>query len=76
MECDLLIVPAGNCIHLKDGIKGGKGFSLGEGEAPVAAVREKAIELGFQMVVESEGLNPTGIEEITRCFKYLMSLEN
>ncbi len=64
-----------NCIHLKDGMKGGQGFSLGLGEAPVAAVRERAIELGFRMVVESEGLEPTGIEEVTRCFEYLKSLE-
>lgn len=64
-----------NCIHLKDGIKGGEGLSLGLGEAPVAAVREKAIELGFRMVVESEGCNPTGIEEVTRCYQYLKSLD-
>ena len=41
----------------------------------MAAVRAKAIELGMRMVVESEGLDPTGIEEVTRCFKYLMTLE-
>lgn len=62
-------------IHLKDGFKGGKGMSLGSGEAPVAAVRDTAIELGMKMVVESEGLEPTGIEEVTRCFTYLESLD-
>lgn len=62
-------------IHLKDGTRDRKGLALGEGEAPVAAVRAKAIELGMRMVVESEGLDPTGIEEVTRCFKYLMTLE-
>jgi sugar phosphate isomerase/epimerase len=62
-------------IHLKDGLRNGHGYALGEGEAPVAAVREKAIELGMHMVVESETLQPDGISEATRCFNYLKSLE-
>ena len=69
-------------IHLKDGFKAGtpdfkgaKGMALGEGEAPVAAVRKKAIELGLKMVVESETCQPSGIEEVTRCFNYLMKLD-
>lgn len=62
-------------IHLKDGLASGQGFSLGSGEAPVAAVRQKAIELGMHMVVESETLQPDGISEVTRCFEYLKSLE-
>ena len=62
-------------IHLKDGLRDGRGFSLGQGEAPVAAVREKAIELGMHMVVESETLQPDGISEVTRCIEYLRSLE-
>ena len=62
-------------IHLKDGLRNGHGFALGEGEAPVAAVRERAIELGMHMVVESETLQPDGISEVTRCFNYLKSLE-
>jgi sugar phosphate isomerase/epimerase len=62
-------------IHLKDGLRNGHGFALGEGEAPVAAVREKAIELGMHMVVESETLQPDGISEVTRCFNYLKTLE-
>ena len=62
-------------IHLKDGLRDGQGFALGEGEAPVAAVREKAIELGMHMVVESETLQPDGISEVTRCFNYLKTLE-
>ena len=64
-----------NVIHLKDGTKDKHGKALGEGEAPVAAVRAKAIELGMRMVVESEGLQPTGIEEVTRCMNFLRSLE-
>lgn len=58
-------------IHLKDGTKDRHGLGLGEGECPVKAIRAKAIELGMRMVVESEGCDPTGIEEVTRCFKYL-----
>ena len=63
------------CIHLKDGFAGGKGVSLGQGEAPVKAVIEKARELGFIMVVESEGLEPDGLSEVARCMDFLNSLE-
>lgn len=62
-------------IHLKDGTPDGKGYSLGMGEAPVAAVRAKAIELGVDIVVESEGLDPTGKEEVQRCIDYLHTLD-
>ena len=75
-------------IHLKDGTipvegtrdfatahNGVKGKSLGSGMAPVAAVREWAIKNNVHMVVESEGLDPTGIEEVGRCIDYLKSLE-
>lgn len=61
-------------IHLKDGLETRKGKALGEGYAPVERVLDKAIELGFTVVVESEGLDPTGPEEVERCYKYLMSL--
>ena len=75
-------------IHLKDGIipkntertyetahKEVKGVSLGSGDAPVARVREWALKNNVIMVVESEGLNPTGIEEVERCIQYLRSLD-
>ena len=68
-------------IHLKDGIPApvvgqhAPGRSLGEGEAPVKAVRERALERGWQMVVESEGLSPTGPEEVGRCISFLRSLD-
>lgn len=62
-------------IHLKDGFKGGKGIPLGEGEAPVKAVREKAIEMGLIMVVESETLTPSGLDEAQRCINFLNSLD-
>lgn len=58
-------------IHLKDGFRGGRGMALGEGEAPVAAVRKKAIEMGILMVVESESLTPDGISEVCRCMDFL-----
>lgn len=61
-------------IHLKDGLENRKGKALGEGYAPVEKVLDKAIELGLTVVVESEGLDPTGPEEIARCFKYLEGL--
>ena len=71
------------CIHLKDGIpqnwndpeSHAAGKSLGSGNAPIEEVRRKAIELGLTMVVESEGLDPTGPEEVRRCIEYLKSLE-
>lgn len=75
-------------IHLKDGMLAAasdrawgtchnnvKGKSLGSGEAPVAAIREWALKNNVRMVVESEGLNPTGPEEVARCMEYLRSLE-
>lgn len=62
-------------IHLKDGNGGHRGFSLGQGSAPVKAVWERAKELGFYMVVESEGCEPDGVSEVTRCFEYLKSLD-
>lgn len=62
-------------IHIKDGTIEGKGRALGEGTAPVAAVRKKAIELGMAMVVESEGLKPTGPDEVGRCMQYLRQLD-
>ncbi len=62
-------------IHLKDGLKGGHGRALGEGEAPVLAVREAALRMGLRMVVESEGLNPSGLEEVKRCIDFLKAQE-
>ncbi len=62
-------------IHLKDGFMGGRGMALGEGEAPVLDVIEASERLGFKMVVESETLSPTGLEEVTRCMNYLRSID-
>ena len=69
-------------VHLKDGhlskTLGGHdaiGRSVGSGDAPVKAVREKALELGLLMVIESEGLDPTGPEEVGRCISFLRTLD-
>ena len=51
------------------------GKSLGSGDAPVAAIRDWALKNNVLMVVESEGLDPTGPEEVTRCMEYLRTLE-
>ena len=77
---DPLAVLRGLCnripvIHLKDGFTGGRGMALGEGAAPVAAVRELALSYGMEIVVESETQSPTGPEEIGRCINYLRTLE-
>ena len=62
-------------IHLKDGRKGGYGIPLGQGDAPVADVVKYAEKKGWQMVVESETLTPSGMAEATACMEYLKSLE-
>lgn len=63
-------------IHLKDGLKGGKGLSLGQGDARAAEVRKKAIATGRTIVVESEGLDPTGLDEVKRCIEFLTEEDN
>lgn len=75
-------------IHLKDGIpapkenrcferntQGVKGLSSGEGEVPIKDIRNWAIENNIAIIVESEGMQPSGIEEVERCIRYLKSLE-
>lgn len=62
-------------VHIKDGFLGGKGVPLGRGEAPVAEVYAKALELGMQLVVESETQDPDGITEADICFKFLKAQE-
>ena len=70
-------------IHLKDGFAQDHtnpesraiGKSLGQGQAPVEQVRKKAIGMGLKIVVESEGLDPTGPEEVKRCIDYLKELD-
>jgi len=75
-------------IHLKDGNvlrdgngsfenakNGAEGKSVGSGMAPVKAVRDWAIKNNVLMVIESEGLDPTGPAEVKRCIDFLRSLE-
>lgn len=62
-------------IHLKDGFADGRGMPLGEGEAPVLNVIENAKKNGFAMVVESETLSPSGVDEAERCINFLRSIE-
>lgn len=62
-------------MHMKDGHANGEGTPLGMGEAPVAAVYAKAIEMGLPMIVESETQTPDGPTETKICIDYLKSLE-
>ncbi len=62
-------------IHIKDGDANGNGTPLGMGEAPVADVYAKALEMGLPMVVESETCKPDGITEAKICIECLKSLE-
>ena len=62
-------------MHMKDGTPDGNGTPLGMGEAPVAAVYAKAVEMGLPMVVESETQTPDGPTETKICIDYLRSLE-
>lgn len=75
-------------IHLKDGIPakaesrsfehchdGVVGKSVGSGEAPILAIREWCLKNDVLMVIESEGLDPTGPEEVKRCIDYLRTLD-
>ncbi len=69
-------------IHLKDGIpqdwndpdSKAIGKSLGQGKAPVDAVLNKAKEMGLTVIVESEGLEPCGLDEVERCMRYLKKI--
>lgn len=62
-------------VHLKDGFLGGEGMPLGQGSAPVKAVRQKAMDMNLLIVVESETCKPDGITEARECMAYLRSLE-
>lgn len=75
-------------IHLKDGIPSAadcknfdqvhsnvKGKSVGSGENIIPEIREWANKNNVLMVIESEGLDPTGLEEVGRCITYLRTLD-
>jgi len=76
-------------IHLKDGRadrtvehnfsnphEGAVGLAVGEGEVPCAEIVDWARANGVCVVVESEGLEPTGLLEVGRCIKNLKKMEN
>lgn len=62
-------------IHLKDGFMGGEGKPLGQGEAPIKAIRDYAYEHGFGIVVESETLTPDGMTEAKECIEFLRTID-
>lgn len=75
-------------IHLKDGIPsaddcknfdhchdGIKGLSVGSGKNVIPDIVNWANKNGVLMVIESEGLDPTGLEETKRCIDFLRTLE-
>ncbi len=60
-----------NIEHVFDGVEE---FSLGLGKAPVREVCEWGKKNNSIMIVESEGLNPTGLEEVKRCIEFLNTI--
>lgn len=62
-------------IHIKDGYQDGHGMPLGMGTAPAAQVYKTAVELGMQMIVESETCTPSGLEEARICIEFLKAQE-
>ena len=62
-------------IHIKDGLADKTGKPLGQGEAPVKAVYQKAKEMGIPMIVESETLQPDGLTEAKICYDFLKAQE-
>ena len=61
-------------IHLKDGFRGGEGNPLGQGEVPIKEIIDYAVLQGWTMVVESETVSPSGMDEATACIEYLKSI--
>jgi len=62
-------------IHLKDGLLNGKELPFGRGEMKLPTIVEKAKELGIDIIVESETVNPSGLEEARICIEYLKNLK-
>lgn len=61
-------------VHMKDGLlgsEGGEAKVLGCGQAPVIAVRDLALELGIEMIVENECREPDGLTAAAECYKFL-----
>ena len=62
-------------IHIKDGLANREGKPLGMGTAPCDKVYKKAVEMGIDMVVESETLTPDGLTEAKICIEFLKAQE-
>ena len=63
-------------VHLKDGNQE-RLLAIGEGEAPVDAVRAQAEKMGIPwVIVENDMPAPTGIEDIARSMAYLKAHSN
>ena len=62
-------------IHIKDGDADGHGTPLGLGTAPAAEVYKTAVEMGIQMIVESETCKPSGLDEARVCIEFLKEQE-
>ncbi|MDR1263289.1 MAG: sugar phosphate isomerase/epimerase [Oscillospiraceae bacterium] len=62
-------------VHIKDGTEKGEGKPLGRGVAPAAQVWKLARDLGIELVVESETLQPDGLTEAEICYKFVETLE-
>ena len=68
-------------VHLKDGMMfdpkgeypGGCSRALGQGEVPIAAVHAKAVELGLDMISETEGV--AEMEIVKNSISYLNGLD-
>ena len=69
-------------IHLKDGFvqdfsnpeSKPRGMSVGSGEVPIKSILQKARGIGAEIIVESEGLEPTGLAEVARCMDFLRTV--
>ena len=64
-----------DCVHIKDGLRGGEGKPLGYGTAPLRDAYQCSKELGKLMIVESESLRPDGVTEAKLCYDWLKAQE-
>ena len=61
-----------NFDHVHDGVQG---RSVGSGANIIPQIVEWAKKNDVRMVIESESLDPTGLEEVERCITYLRTLD-
>lgn len=65
------IPTAPNCRNYEHTYDGVEGKALGEGEAPIARINDWTKWNNVRVVVESEGLSPSGLEKIGHCIRFL-----